>query len=523
MIALLIEPSVSAFAWLVGWTAALWAGARLADRALHRTVDPAVRTLLYLPVLIRAILPAHWGTPVGPWPAPATGPALGTALDAPLAAALDAPPLSPSLAIEPGPAGLLASLTAPGAPWALIAWGAGVAAIAAVVVARRRRLDRRLHLGSVATDPRLQLRETPVLIHPTLGPLCYGVWHAIVVLPQRLADQPDAVETRCALAHERAHLDRRDPAIAAALTAVTALCWPIVPVWLAARRMFLLIEQATDAQALARLAEITPTAYGQALLAVGHTPPVTATGGFPMAAYTDLRERLHTLIHPARARRALSVPGSVAIAAALLLATSQAPLEAATPNVRGPDITAAADAAFEVTKGHSLVLETPFPIKEIATADPATIHLSTLGSNELIQVLGLAQGGDQHRRARRAGAEVRLVRRGRRARPGGGGGRRGGLQGADRPLLGARSGRTAEGDRRVRSRDPRGALRGPQRPAAQRPEDRLDRRHRAVRRPPPPALPGARHPLIGRRSEISLTRSPPWPIIGHRTPSGENR
>jgi hypothetical protein len=121
-----------------------------------------------------------------------------------------------------------------------------------------------------ALDPR-----STILEHDTLGPLVFGCWRPRIVLPTAVVETIDPAALGCVLRHERAHIDRGDPWILGAIQLVSIAAWPIVPVWLAARRARQLLELAADERALGLAGAAARRRYGETLLEMADFRPRT--------------------------------------------------------------------------------------------------------------------------------------------------------------------------------------------------------------------------------------------------------
>ena len=127
------------------------------------------------------------------------------------------------------------------------------------------------------------------------SPLAVGLLHPAVILPPRLLAGLSAQEQRMALAHELAHLRRRDlwlgwvPALAQALFFFHPL------VRRAGREYALAREEACDAEAL-QATGAAPADYGRLLLAFGVARPHGALAALGASAHLHaLKRRLHML------------------------------------------------------------------------------------------------------------------------------------------------------------------------------------------------------------------------------------
>ncbi len=113
------------------------------------------------------------------------------------------------------------------------------------------------------------LRRAPMLLaHPSAGPLLLGITHPVIIVPEAMLIG-DGEELRLALAHELAHVRRRDilwgwlPALASFFF-FHPLLYP------ARRECRLAQEIACDAEALSRT-DASPRDYG-AMLLKGYPP-----------------------------------------------------------------------------------------------------------------------------------------------------------------------------------------------------------------------------------------------------------
>jgi TonB family protein len=234
-------------------TALLLGVAYAVDRALERRVAAAVRVLLYLPLAVRALLPVGWTSPLG---------LLGTPADG-------------GVAMGVGP------VTVSAAPAATAAQGPGgytLVALAYILVAAallargllvHRRLGRQLQGAPVVPVPGTPV---PVLQHAHLGPMVAGLLRPRIVVPRALLTSGQDETLALVLRHEAAHVARRDHLVAVALHALCIVAWPLLPVWLGARRVRLLMELASDERALAGQAPPTRRRYGEVLLALADAP-----------------------------------------------------------------------------------------------------------------------------------------------------------------------------------------------------------------------------------------------------------
>jgi beta-lactamase regulating signal transducer with metallopeptidase domain len=216
----------------------------------------------------------------------------------------------------------LASVAAEhGAAILLMAWLAGGIIVALVSARRIHRFGRLLSATSTTAPPAVErlaasvgfelgMRATPP-VYVTSARISPMTWwtrgRARLILPLSLLQQVDGAELRWVLAHELAHVKRRDHFVRwLEWLACVAFWWNPV-VWWARRNLRLDEEDACDAFVLAHV-EGASRAYAGTLLTVvevlarprGHVPAM-ATG---IDAASSLEHRLSTIISTDPRRRA---------------------------------------------------------------------------------------------------------------------------------------------------------------------------------------------------------------------------
>lgn len=328
---------------LRGWvevnaaTALVLVGALLADRVLAHRVGAAARLWLFVPVLVRALLPAGWSTPVGivgvtellDARSQLNGETAGTGHGAAVATSYALLSAAPSWVLAWVPLSWTRS-------WMWMAHGGGMLVLLAVWSWRRWQLGRALR----GTRP-VPIDGGPTLhVHPVLGPLVAGVWRPRIVLPATMLG-PAAPETvACVVAQEAAHVARRDPWLAVAVQLVCIAAWPALPVWIAARRIRTLMEVACDERAV-RASGVARRRYAEVLVDIAEGRTAVTVHVLAPSFGSDLRARLRALAH--RRRWAAGFQGgSVAVASAILIACSGAPemgVDGATAGKRPPVVT----------------------------------------------------------------------------------------------------------------------------------------------------------------------------------------
>lgn len=218
---------------------------------------PALRTA---PPVFLPILP--------PRPAPRPAPEQNVA-----SPGEDAVPSPPKMASATRP-------TAGAFAWQTVALGvwAGGALAGLLWLAVSHWLLRRLRRGSHAiTDPRaadalrdlsnaLGVRPPQLRAHPGVqSPFLAGVRRGVIFLPATWAEDFDALALRAVLAHELAHVARRDPAWNLLARLLGALLWPQPQLVLLRRQRERTAEEVCDLAVL-QLSACPPRAYADCLL-----------------------------------------------------------------------------------------------------------------------------------------------------------------------------------------------------------------------------------------------------------------
>ncbi|HEX8793549.1 MAG TPA: M56 family metallopeptidase [Polyangiaceae bacterium] len=263
------------------WTAGLLVGALLLDRALAKRARASWRLALYAPVGLRLLLPPSWKIPLGhtprmvtlliPRPEKLLPPAHGAG---------DAPTFT-----------WLAAL--------VVAYAAVAVAIFVVRLRGQLSLRRELRTARLAGAAATASAPCPVLEHDVLGPMVVGTVRPRIVLPSLLLSPEQTDALACVIGHESAHVRRGDPWLMAVLQVLTVACWPVAPLWLAARRVRVLVEMACDEHALDQAdADVAGRRrYGQALIEIAGWRTVTlspvSAGGLRFGS--GLRARIDAL------------------------------------------------------------------------------------------------------------------------------------------------------------------------------------------------------------------------------------
>jgi beta-lactamase regulating signal transducer with metallopeptidase domain len=251
----------------------------------------------------------------------------GAALTSPLAIGERAPlaRLAPSSMGRPLTwamvTGILRRVLLDSRPWLVGLWLVGVLGSAGRVLrawreaARLRRGGLTLEIAALvngyqALGRRFGLRHPPeLLLSEDVGsPVLVGGWRPAILMPRSLSATYQWPELEMVLAHELAHLQRRDLTWAWLPMLAGALFWFHPLVWLARREWRLAQEMACDEQAL--LTTGAPAlAYGQMVLKLASerpAPPCSEPAAVGAAgSYHALRQRLVALprVQPVSPRR----------------------------------------------------------------------------------------------------------------------------------------------------------------------------------------------------------------------------
>ena len=125
-------------------------------------------------------------------------------------------------------------------------------------------LRRRLH--AARESPSRFTRPVRLLVTPLVDiPFCHGVFRPAIIFPENWSDW-EAGRAEICMAHEMAHIVRRDLLAMFASQLTCILCWFNPLVWLAAAKLRDEAEIAADDMVLAR--NIRPETYAEALLAI---------------------------------------------------------------------------------------------------------------------------------------------------------------------------------------------------------------------------------------------------------------
>ncbi len=198
------------------------------------------------------------------------------------------------------------------------------------------------HLAHDLSD-RLGLVRTVRLLRSGRAnvPMTWGWSRPVVLLPAGADDWP--VECRTAvLAHELAHVQRRDCAVQAVAQLACAVYWFNPLVWLAARRLRVERERACDDQVLTM--GMRPSDYAKHLLNIAHSQPMewAAAATMAMARRSELEGRLMAILDPEARRVIPRAVRMLTVSTVVILALTLAAVE---PTGYAPQSDSATDPA----------------------------------------------------------------------------------------------------------------------------------------------------------------------------------
>lgn len=228
--------------------------------------------------------------------------------------------------------GLLTTIWLVGAGFLLLRLGVGLVRLRRLQMAAHRYESPHLQPILETVGERLAPgRRVDVLCHPLIEAPCTWGWHRPVVLLPREATSWGREPLQDVMAHELAHVGRRDWLGYLLASLATALCWFHPLVWLAASRLRLEAERACDDRVLA-LGTSAPD-YAERLLHMAQQlrqlgrrqALLTLAGGSPtgsalkMARRHQLSHRIAAILNP-RLRRHTMTRSFFGIASILTLA-----------------------------------------------------------------------------------------------------------------------------------------------------------------------------------------------------------
>jgi bla regulator protein BlaR1 len=176
-------------------------------------------------------------------------------------------------------------------------------------VRRSSRLAVTLSIPSMS--PNIHATET------ALEPCVFGLVHPVVLVPATMKDRLAANEWTAVLAHEVAHIKRRDNLTATVHLLVEAIFWFYPPVWWIGKRLLDERERACDEVVLQELGN--PEAYASGILNVCEFYVESSLPTWPGVSGSNLRRRIEEIMAN-RAIQPLNRPKKVLLLAAGLMA-----------------------------------------------------------------------------------------------------------------------------------------------------------------------------------------------------------
>jgi internalin A len=335
--------------WAALWQSSLLAGAILIVGVLFKRISPATRYWLWMFVGLRLLVMPFVSLELMVLPAPVASldaPAAGTNTFEP--GALQAPSLPEGTGEVPGqwrvdatqpPSGASPESTPAPIPLSpagtlLVLWGAGLTFVLARLVWKCWRTsgliasadlgDARVNALADRVGGRFGMKRRPRVgtTRAPIAPFVFGVLNPTVLLPRTLVEQASDEQLLMVLAHEFAHVRRRDPLLGWGFALCHAVYFfhPLLP--FVRRQLLLERERACDDWVLS-LSQVRPSVYARLLVAVASmcsTPrqplPALVTG----ETFHDLKTRLHGLRQGTVRRAHLSPVSAAALALLALIA-----------------------------------------------------------------------------------------------------------------------------------------------------------------------------------------------------------
>ena len=306
----------------------------------HLQLAATLAAVLALPLIVLSVPEVSIGVP-----APQAG------------EATDLSPAAPPVALTAPTITSLPSRATESATWSLpswltivrTVWLAGIFLLLALLAVDLRRLYRIRREGRPWLEHRALMRllasecglrrNVEVLLHEGIqGPLTFGIWRPVILLPAEACEWNEA-DLRRALVHELEHVRRGDWAVQLAARVTAIFYWLHPLVWVALRRLSLEAERAAD-DAVVRSAEHTE--YAEQLVSLaGRLSKARTRPALGMANRSDLSARVSALLDDRQRRgRACWRQSAIALSVAGLVALMLAPVRAVPQSGRQ---TAAAD------------------------------------------------------------------------------------------------------------------------------------------------------------------------------------
>lgn len=332
--------SWAASLWTASWQGLLFVAIIWGVCAAFRSLPSSTKAWLWWLAALKLLVGLLWVGIELPWlPASDTSPLakLNHRLD------LMAPKIigqSAQQSVDPSSAAVIQPYSAPseGTNWAILIlpglWALGVVGVAGGVAAQGSKMhglrcratsSETSKAGQIARElgARMGLARRPIVLssREVSAPMVAGIIKPVLLLPTGLESSLDESELRLCIAHELAHIRRRDLPLAMVPTLMQVAFFFFPPAWLIRREWEVEREAACDAEALA-MTSASPAAYGRLLMKIvtddhhgALSPALGAT-----ASYHTLKKRITNMMHFTPARRPVKILATTVGALALVLA-----------------------------------------------------------------------------------------------------------------------------------------------------------------------------------------------------------
>jgi beta-lactamase regulating signal transducer with metallopeptidase domain len=314
---------------------------------------------------------------------------------------------------EPSPASSTANAL-------VLVWWIGVAALASRVVLS--------HAAAYRLLARATRCDGVYISGDATAPVTIGLVSPSILIPRTFETWP-GIDRKTALAHESAHVARRDPLMQAAADLACCLYWFNPLVWIAARRLRLECERACDEHVLA--GGYAADGYAALLVRLARTASRTTPAALAISHASELERRVVDVL---AANPATKPPGAIAralLAAAVLAVTMPVaaivpadafdryldPLSERVPGARDsiPNVTAAPEEAATIDRLREGAAKVPTWRGDLV-ADRSRWALAQVEDGRIVEPL-IRSLGDDDWRVRGYAAWALALARDRRATP----------------------------------------------------------------------------------------------------------
>lgn len=224
-------------------------------------------------------------------------------------------------------------------------------------------------------------RPVNLVVHESAeAPLALGFLHPAVILPAELTGDTPAVDLRQILRHELAHLSRKDDWANLLQQSLHALFFFHPAVWFLSRRLTVEREIACDDAVVAAIRSETASREYALLLcefASRQSGHVSVAASAAWSQPSQLKERIHMLLHPDRNTSPRLARGRFTLLAACSLCAAIVGLRAA-PRISLPPVAAepSALASSEAPSAPAAPDAAPAPVAAVVTTESSEVLLS---------------------------------------------------------------------------------------------------------------------------------------------------